>query len=160
MELLLELGRAEYRTYIPVPDQKGQRQFSDKGGMLAREAFHHNRARVRRSKGKKLLRLRGERIERTFALACETGAHRRVRLRGRDNVRKRYIVHIAALNLGLVMRMLFGHGTPRQAADAALAILFAAVWRALRAIAALRGQLVGTLLPPAVTHRRAVELAA
>ncbi len=121
IELLLELRRAEYRTYIPVPDQKGQRQFGDKGGMLGREAFHDNRKRVRRAKGKKLLRMRGERIERTFALACETGAHRRVRLRGRDNVRKRYIAHIAALNLGLVMRTLFGHGTPRQAAAAVLA---------------------------------------
>jgi hypothetical protein len=90
VELLFELRRAEYRTYIPVPDQKGERRFDDKGGMLAREAFHDNRARVRASEqGKKLLRLRGERIERTFALACETGAHRRVRLRGRDNVRKR-----------------------------------------------------------------------
>src|ERR1019366_4351487 len=93
VELLHELRRAEYRTYIPVPDQKGQRRFTDKGGMLAREAFHQNRARVR--------------------------------LRGRDNVRKRYIAHIAALNLGLVMRTLFGHGTPRQAADAALAGLLA-----------------------------------
>src|SRR4051794_13235355 len=45
-------------------------------------------------------------------LACETGAHRRVRLRGRDNIRKRYLAHVAALNLGLVMRTLFGHGTP------------------------------------------------
>jgi transposase len=40
VELLLELRRAEYRTYIPVPDQKGQRPFSDKGGMLGREAVH------------------------------------------------------------------------------------------------------------------------
>ena len=115
---------------------------------------------MRRDKGKRWLRLRGERIERTFALACETGAHRRVRLRGRDNVRKRYLAHIAALNLGLVMRTLFGHGTPRQAADAGLAILFAAVWGALRVIATLPRQFVGMLLLPAVTHRRAVELAA
>jgi hypothetical protein len=134
VELLLELRRAEYRTYIPVPDQKGQRQFADKGGMLGREAFHDNRKRVRRTKGKKLLRLRGERIERTFALACETGAHRRVRLRGRNNVRKRYIAHAAALNLGLVMRTLFGHGTPREAANAVLVVLVVAIWPVLRAM--------------------------
>ena len=103
----------------------------------AREAFHNNRARVRRGKGKKLLRLRGERIERTFALACETGAHRRVRLRGRENVRKRYLAHVAALNLGLVMRTLFGHGTPRQAANAALAALIAALWMLYARIARL-----------------------
>jgi hypothetical protein len=117
-----------------VPDQKGQRRFTDKGGMLAREAFHHNRARVRRAKGKKLQRLCGELIERTFALACETGAHRRMRLRGRDNVRKRYIAHIAALNLGLVMRTLFGHGTPRQAADASPARDRASRWPGFRGV--------------------------
>src|SRR5262249_10187924 len=48
VELLFELRRAEYRTYIPVPDQRGERSFTNKGGMLAREAFHHNRARVGR----------------------------------------------------------------------------------------------------------------
>lgn len=50
MELLLELRRAEYRTYIPVPEQKGNRTFVDKGGMLAREAFYDNRKRVGRKK--------------------------------------------------------------------------------------------------------------
>ena len=111
-------------------------------------------------KGKELLRRRGERIERTLALSFETGAHRRVRLRGRDNVRKRYLAHVAALNLGLVMRTLFGHGTPRQAADAVLALVFATLWGALRVIATLPGRLVGTILPPAITHCRAIDLAA
>ena len=164
VELLFELRRAEYRTYIPVPDQKGQRRFTDKGGMLAREAFHDNRTRVRRDKGKRLLRLRGERIERTFALACETGAHRRVRLRGRDNVRKRYLAHLAALNLGLVMRTLFGHGTPRQAADAVLAALSAALRAglqiAIRKMVPFAGGFFGTILPPETAHHRAAELAA
>jgi transposase len=164
VELLFELRRAEYRTYISVPDQKGQRRFTDKGGMLAREAFHDNRRRVRRDKGKKLLRLRGERIERTFAFACETGAHRRVRLRGRDNVRKRYLAHLAALNLGLVMRTLFGHGTPRQAADVALAALGATLRAglqiALRKAVRFAEGFFGTILPHATAHRRAADLAA
>jgi|HubBroStandDraft_6_1064221.scaffolds.fasta_scaffold112617_3 transposase len=160
VELLFELGRAEYRTYIPVPDQKGQRSFTDKGGMLAREAFHHNRARVRRAKGKKLLRLRGERIERTFAFACETGAHRRVRLRGRDNARKRYVAHVAALNLGLVMRTLFGHGTPRQAADAVLAALIVALRLVYEKIAGFEARRVGTLLRRPMARLPADGLAA
>jgi transposase len=160
VELLLELGRAEYRTYIPVPEQKGQRRFTDKGGMLAREAFHQNRARVRRTKGKKLQRLRGERIERTFALACETGAHRRVRLRGRDNVRKRYLAHVAALNLGLVMRTLFGHGTPRQAANAALAAVVATLLLLLDTILTLGERSYGALLPRPTGHPDAQALAA
>jgi hypothetical protein len=114
--------------------------------MLAREAFHHNQARVRRAKGKALLRQRGERLERTFAFTCETGAHRRVRLRGRDNVRKRYIVHAAAVNLGLVMRTLLGHGTPRQAASAALAAIIATLWIILRTTASAIPTIFGTRL--------------
>ncbi|MEO6419776.1 MAG: transposase [Polyangiaceae bacterium] len=159
VELIFELGRAEYRTYIPVPDQKGKRQFADKGGMLGREAFHNNRARVRRTKGKELLRRRGERIERTFAHACETGAHRRLRLRGRENARKRYLVHAAALNLGLVMRTAFGHGTPRQAA--AVLIFLIAAFRVLgNLLVHLRDVVVGTLLPTAGDSRPATAAAA
>ena len=163
VELLLELRRAEYRTYIPAPAQKGQRHFTDKGGMLAREALHQNRARARRTKGKKLLRLRGERIERTFAHACETGAHRRVRLRGRNIVQKRYLAHLAAMNLGLVMRTLFGAGTPRQAAAAALAVLFLLCARVRATVASLvspAGDPPGTILPPAIAAHAALKIAA
>jgi transposase len=146
VELLFELRRAEYRTYIPVPEQKGERTFVDKGGMLAREAFHDNRKRVRRAKGKRLQRLRGERIERTFAHACETGAHRRLRLRGRDNARKRYIAHVAALNLGLVMRTLFGYGTPREMAAAVAAALIALLRFVFGGVTRFAGCLSGMLL--------------
>jgi len=72
---------------------------------------------VRRNKGKRLQRKRGELIERTFAHICETGAARRTRLRGIDNVSKRYLMQAAAANLGLVMRTLFGRGTPRGLAE-------------------------------------------
>jgi len=147
VELLLELRKAEYRTYIPVPEQKGQRKFVDKGGMLAREAFHDNRKRVTRKKGKKLLKLRGELIERTFAFACETGGHRRVRLRGRDNARKRYLAHIAALNLGLVMRTLFGFGTPREMAAAVAAALTFVIRFVLEVAIRFASRFAGTALP-------------
>ncbi len=40
---------------------------------------------------------------------------RRARLRGRENLRKRYLAHdVAGYNLGLVMRLLVGAGTPRE----------------------------------------------
>jgi hypothetical protein len=42
---------------------------------------------------------------------------RRTWLRGRDNVARRYLIHVAGHNLGLLMRSLFGAGTPRAAAD-------------------------------------------
>jgi transposase len=160
VQSLLELRRAQYRTYIPAPEQKGKRRFDDKGRMLAREAFHHNQARVRRAKGKALLRQRGEKLERTFAFTCESGAHRRVRLRGRDNVRKRYVLHTAAVNLGLIMRTLYGHGTPRQMADAVLAAIVAATWMVLRALVSFEERVCGMLLPPATTRRRGARVVA
>jgi transposase len=55
-------------------------------------------------------------VERSFALTLDRGGLRRMRLRGRDNVQKRYCVHAAGYNLGLVMRALLGAGTPRQLA--------------------------------------------
>ena len=48
---------------------------------------------------------------------------RRAWLRGRENLHKRYLIHVAGFNLGILMRALFGRGTPRQAADARNALL-------------------------------------
>ena len=45
-------------------------------------------------------------------------------LRGRENVHKRYLVHVAGFNLGILMRAVFGKGTAREAASARSAILF------------------------------------
>ena len=36
-------------------------------------------------------------------------------LRGRENVHKRYLIHVAGHNLGLLMRLLIGAGTPKEA---------------------------------------------
>src|SRR6202042_3810770 len=52
--------------------------------------------------------------ERGFALILDRGGMRRVWLRGRDNVQKRYLIHVAGYNLGLLMRLLTGAGTPRE----------------------------------------------
>lgn len=114
--LLLSLGQSGYRTYLPEKKQR-DRKWTDASRDVQR-ALYANRARTRRPKGRALQRRRGELIERTFAHACETGGIRRVRLRGRDNVRKRYLVHIAALNLSLVLRKSLGAGTPRALAEA------------------------------------------
>ena len=49
---------------------------------------------------------------------------RRAWLRGRENVHKRYLIHVAGFNLGILMRTLVGRGTPREAAGASNALLF------------------------------------
>ena len=62
------------------------------------------------------MRKRGEVVERSFALVLERGGMRRTWLRGRENVHKRYLVHVAGHNLGILMRALFGGGTPQETA--------------------------------------------
>lgn len=123
--VLRQLKEKGYRTYIPERRQKGTRRWADKGGRKTAVAFYENRARVGRKKGKALQRKRGELLERTFAHICETGAARRTRLRGLDNVNKRYLIQASGANLGLVMRSLFGRGTPRGMAEALRAITLA-----------------------------------
>jgi len=102
-----ELG---VRTYIPEP-KRGRRNW--KGKSAERKATYNNRRRVRGRRGKRLLRRRGERIERSFAHCYETGGMRRTHLRGHQNILKRLVVHVAGFNLGLLMRHLTGTGKPR-----------------------------------------------
>ena len=70
------------------------------------------------------MRKRGEMVERSFAHVLDRGGMRRTWLRGRENVHKRYLIHVAGFNLGILMRALFGCGTPREAASARSALLF------------------------------------
>ena len=121
--LLRRLKAQRYRTYIPERRQAGRRRWTDKGGPATAVAFHQNRARGLRPLGKRYHRWRAERTERTFAHICETGGARRTRLRGRANVAKRYLLQAAGANLALVMRTLYGLGTPRGWADRAPAAL-------------------------------------
>ena len=95
-----------------------------KGDMDARDAVYGNRGRLKSEKGKALMRARGERVERSFAHCLDRGGMRRVHLRGLANVEKRYIIHVAGFNLGILLRALFGFGTPRGWADAPAALLF------------------------------------
>ena len=67
-------------------------------------------------------RQRSEKVERSFAHVCETGRARRSWLRGLVDVSKRYLMQVAAHNLGIVMRWLFGVGTPRSLQGRALAL--------------------------------------
>ena len=48
---------------------------------------------------------------------------RRTWLRGRENVHKRYLIHVAGHNIGILMRLLVGAGTPKEAAGRPLAYL-------------------------------------
>ena len=90
----------------------------------ARAAVYANRNRLKSEVGKEAMRKRGEVVERSFAHVLERGGMRRTWLRGRENVHKRYLVHIAGYNLGVLMRALFGAGTPKETAAIKAAFLF------------------------------------
>lgn len=70
-------------------------------------------AGLRGRRGRRLLRRRGETIERSFAHLYDTGGMRLTHLRGHTNILKRVLIHAGGFNLGLVMRHLIGCGTPR-----------------------------------------------
>jgi transposase len=84
------------------------------GDEEARRAVYNNRARLRSGVAREAFKLRTELVERSFALVLDRGGMRRAWLRGRENLRKRYLVHVAGYNLGLIMRLLVGAGTPRE----------------------------------------------
>ena len=98
------------RSYVSEPD-RGRRKWKD--DVDAQYAVYGNRRRIRGERGKSLHRMRGERVERTFAHLYETGGMRRTHLRGHANILKRLLIHAAGFNLSLVMRALTGVGTPR-----------------------------------------------
>jgi len=152
--LLRELKEQGYRTYLPERHQAGRRRWTDKGGKPTAAAFYENRARVGRAKGKRLQRKRGELLERTFAHICETGGARRSRLRGRENLSKRYLLCAAAANLGLVLRSQWGHGTPRGWARRLCGVLSTWVRQGIQRI--LLGTGLGRTLPPSRSRRRSL----
>ena len=111
-EALEQVKELEVRTYIPEKKQPGKRHWKGKQGQ--QQAVYQNRQRVRGEYGKKLLRRRGEFVERTFAHCYETGGMRRCTLHGRKNILKRLLIHVGAFNISLVLRKMLGAGKPRE----------------------------------------------
>jgi len=130
-----------FRTYIPESKRKNDRVWTDKPAEFQR-AVYNNRRRVRRSKGKRLQRLRSEHCERTFAHICDSGGMRRSWLRGLANVTKRYLIATAAHNLGRILRKLFGVGKPRvlQGSGSLAALMQLVIRWPLTVLAALMHQ--------------------
>jgi transposase len=138
-DVVAGLEEAGIRTYISEP-KRGRRRW--KGKARERRAVYANRRRIRGERGKRLLRRRGELLERPFAHHYDTGGMRRTHLRTHPKILKRLLIHSAGFNLGLLMRTLFGVGKPRalqggapdlSAVADALCSLFGRLVRCLRA---------------------------
>ena len=109
-QTMIDLEAVALRSYIAEPD-RGRRDWTKTPE--AQSPVYGNRRRVRGARGKRLLRCRGEYVERSFAHVYDTGGLRRTHLRGHQNILKRLLVHAGAFNLGILMRQAFGRGTPR-----------------------------------------------
>jgi len=120
-QALLDLEEMNIRSYASEPD-RGRQHWARQHD--ARDAVYANRRRIKGERGKRLLRSRGEKLERTFAHCYETGGMRRLHLRGRDNIAKRVVLHAGAFNIGLLMRVKYGLRKPRSRCAAACALFF------------------------------------
>jgi transposase len=109
-ETMVGLESADIRSYIAEPD-RGRRDWSE--APEAQAPVYRNRRRMRGTRGRRLMRRRGEYIERSFAHLYETGGMRRTHLRGHQNILKRLLIHAGGFNLGLLIRSILGVGTPR-----------------------------------------------
>ena len=120
-EVVRKIEEAGVRTYISEPQRRRQHWA---GQESEQRAVYRNRRRVRGERGSRLQRQRGEKLERVNAHLYETGRMRRVHIRGHSNILKRLLIHVSALNLGLVMRAVCGIGTPRGLQGSKLSDVF------------------------------------
>lgn len=110
---ITELQSCGIRTVIADP-QAGRRKVQKASPEHQRALRNATRATSSKS-GKALLRKRGEHLERSFCHVLDHGGLRRTTLRGTTNVQKRHLAGVLTFNLSLLLRKIFGVGTPKQA---------------------------------------------
>jgi transposase len=161
--VMTDLRDCNMRTYVSEPD-RGRRDWTGRTveetreKLEARDAVYANRRRINGSRGKSLMRQRGELVERSFAHCYDTGGMRRTHLKGHTNILKRLLIHAAGFNLSLLLRRLLGVGTARglQGLAARLRACFWVYWKALtRAIADLRRTMIFSRPDPRLRLRAA-----
>jgi len=130
---LVDLVERGIRSYVSEPN-RGKRNWKKKE--RERNAVYANRRRIRGERGKRLLRKRGELLERAFAHYLDRGGMRRVHLRDRRNILKRLLIQVCAFNLGLMMRVQIGKGTPKgfQALSEAMHSSLIHLWILIREV--------------------------
>ena len=120
--VLKALDDSLWKTRIAEPKQKGFSRWH--GDEAAQRAVTNNRVRLKSGVARAAFKRRAEIVERSFAPNLDRGGMRRTWLRGRENVHKRYLLHVAGHNLSLLMRQLIGAGTPREAVAGGYGCIF------------------------------------
>ena len=130
---MVDLDAVGLRSYVSEP-RRGKRRC--RGDRQGQEAVYANRRRIRGERGQRLLRQRGERLERPCAHLYGSGGMRRLHVRGHENVLKRLLIQVSAFNLGMLMRQSLGVGTPRglQGRICALMLLILSLFKRLKGL--------------------------
>ena len=116
-EHAVDLEAVGLRSYVSEPRRGKRRWRRDRQGQ---KAVYANRQRIRGVRRQRLLRQRGERLERPCAHLYGSGGMRRLHVRRHENVLKRLLIQVSAFNLGMLMRQHLGVGTPPGSAGADL----------------------------------------
>ena len=118
----------ELNIETAISDPQGHRR-ADRLTDIQRAALDAAKRTLRSESGQALLKRRSELVERSFEHVLDCGGARRTTLRGRENIRKRYLIQAACANLSLLMRHLAGTGTPKQALAAGRTHVITTFWR-------------------------------
>lgn len=123
---------------VVIGDPQASKRNPKKQKSRIRKSLAKAKRAVKSKSGKKLLRKRGEHVERSFVHVLDQGGMRRATLRGRENLSKRHQAAAMGYNLSILMRRCYGIGTPKQWLAAAAAILawiyvqIHAIWSTIR----------------------------
>jgi transposase len=139
IEQIAQLQTCAVRTVIADPNA-GRRNLPKASGQH-RAALQRASRATRSASGKALLRKRGEHLERSFCHVLDHGGLRRASLRGCEKLTKRQLAGAMSYNLSLLLRKLFGVGTPKQALAGAVRTARALVRRLQRHLLACSRQL-------------------
>ena len=140
--VLTDFAELDVRSYVSEP-QRGRRKWG--GRTRQRDAVYSNRRRIKGKRGKRLMKLRAEKVERSFRALLRDGRDAAIALeKAEKNVLKRLLIHVGAFNLSIAMRGKLGAGTPRGLADARKRTKVSVLGLVLASWAAL-GRLCGAL---------------
>ena len=143
-EVLVDLKASAIRSYISEPD-RGRRDWKDKAE--AQQAVYANRRRIRGNRGQALRRKRGELLERRMLICSKPAVCDGCFFGADQNILKRLVIHVCGCNFGLLMRTLFGAGTPRGMREAFPSFRLSSLrFRALARFVAARGSTLGHCL--------------
>lgn len=127
IEQIAQLQECGVRTVIADPH--GGRRRLEKASAGHRAALAYAGRSTRSASGKALLRKRGEHLERSFCHLLDHGGLRHATLRGCEKLTKRHLAGAMSYNLSLLLRTLFGAGTPKQTLAGARHLLAGALDR-------------------------------